>query len=232
VSDFFTLDEDPRSGTRFGKSMKFLYFLISGSFPICRQKLHKHEFGREHAQCRFVDVSKGLPAGKHRRAHEVLVLIGKLYAIEKNTRKLKATEWLALRQGRSRAVINELRCCRDQVLPTVPPSSVLGGALGDLHRQWPRPTRYLERGDLPIDNNPAETPRPFVVGRKGSSRNPACARQPYLLAGRNGPQQRVSVLRRTAPCLPTTVEHFEALLPWNLKAEQLITYGVRILHKQ
>ena len=30
----------------------------------------------------------------------------------------------------------------------------------------------------------------------------------------------------------TTVEHFEALLPWNLEAEQLITYGVRILHKQ
>ena len=139
----------------------------------------------------------------------MLVLIGKLYAIEKNTRKLKATEWLALRQGRSRAVVNELRCCRDQVLPTVPPSSVLGGALGDLHRQWPRPTRYLARGDLPIDNNPAENAKANGV-------------EPYLW------------LRQVLRALPTTttVEHFEALLPWNLEAEQLITYGVRILHKQ
>ena len=48
----------------------------------------------------------------------------------------------------------------------MPPSSALGQALGYLHRQWPRLVGYIARGDLPIDNNPAENAiRPFVVGR-------------------------------------------------------------------
>lgn len=119
-----------------------------------------------HARRRFVDASKVLPAGKRGRAHEALALIGQLYAIEKACRELSDADRLAQRQTRSRAVIDELRRWLDQVLPTVPPSSVLGGALGYLHRQWPRLIRYLERGDLPIDNNPAENAiRPFVVGR-------------------------------------------------------------------
>jgi len=128
-----------------------------------------------HARRRFADASKVLPAGKRGRAHEALALIGKLYAIEKDARERNDAERLAQRQTRSRAVIDELRRWLDQVLPTVPPSSVLGGALGYLHRQWPRLIRYLERGDLPIDNNhvhaacgmkvimpPAETCRPRV----------------------------------------------------------------------
>ncbi|MCK0508447.1 IS66 family transposase [Aromatoleum anaerobium] len=119
-----------------------------------------------HARRRFVEASKVLPAGKRGRAHEALGLIGKLYAIEKACRELNDAERLAQRQTRSRAVLDELRRWLDQVLPTVPPSSVLGGALGYLHRQWPRLIRYIERGDLPVDNNPAENAiRPFVVGR-------------------------------------------------------------------
>ncbi len=120
-----------------------------------------------HARRRFVDASKVLPAGKRGRAHEALVLIGKLYAIEKDRRDLNAVERLAQRQSQSRAVLDELRRWLDKALPTVPPTSVLAGALGYLHRQWPRMIRYRERGDLPIDNNPAENAiRPFVVGRK------------------------------------------------------------------
>ena len=36
-----------------------------------------------------------------------------------------------------------------------------------LYRYWSRLVRYVERGDLPIDNNRVENAiRPFVVGRK------------------------------------------------------------------
>lgn len=36
-----------------------------------------------------------------------------------------------------------------------------------LEHQWPRLLRYIERGDLPIDDNPTENAiRPFVVGRR------------------------------------------------------------------
>lgn len=186
-----------------------------------------------HARRRFVEASKVLPAGKRGRAHEALALIGKLYAIEKDCRELNDAERLAQRQSRSRAVIDDLRRWLDQVLPTVPPTSVLGGALGYLHRQWPRLIRYLERGDLPIDNNPAENAiRPFVVGRKAwlFSDTQAGARASALIyslvetAKANGMEPYLW-LRNALRALPTatTVEHFEALLPWNLKAEQLIT---------
>lgn len=186
-----------------------------------------------HARRRFVDAGKVLPAGKRGRAHEALALIGKLYAIEKGARELNDAERLARRQSRSRAVIDELRRWLDQVLPAVPPTSVLGGALGYLHRQWPRLTRYLERGDLPIDNNPAENAiRPFVVGRKAwlFSDTQAGARASALIYSLVETAKANNVepylwLRHILRALPTatTVEHFEALLPWNLKAEQLIT---------
>ena len=186
-----------------------------------------------HARRRFVDAGNVLPEGKRGRAHEALALIGKLYAIEKEARELSDAERLARRQSRSRAVIDELRRWLDQVLPTVPPSSVLGGALGYLHRQWPRLTRYLERGDLPIDNNPAENAiRPFVVGRKAwlFSDTQAGARASALIYSLVETAKANNVepylwLRHVLRALPTaaTVEHFEALLPWNLKAEQLIT---------
>lgn len=36
-----------------------------------------------------------------------------------------------------------------------------------LDAYWPKLVRYVARGDLPIDNNPAENAiRPFVLGRK------------------------------------------------------------------
>ena len=186
-----------------------------------------------HARRRFVDASKVLPAGKRGRAHEALDWIGKLYAIEKDARALNDTDRLAQRQSRSRPVIDELRRWLDQVLPTVPPSTVLGGALGYLHRQWPRLIGYLQRGDLPIDNNPAENAiRPFVVGRKAwlFSDTPAGARASALIyslvetAKANGIEPYLW-LRQVLRALPTasTVEHFEALLPWNLNAENLIT---------
>ena len=186
-----------------------------------------------HARRRFVDASKVLPAGKRGRAHEALALIGKLYAIERDARELNDAARLAQRQSRSRAVLDELRRWLDQVLPTVPPTSVLGGALGYLHRQWPRLIPYLARGDLPIDNNPAENAiRPFVVGRKAwlFSDTQAGARASALIyslvetAKANGMEPYLW-LRNALRALPTatTVEHFEALLPWNLKAEHLIT---------
>ena len=186
-----------------------------------------------HARRRFVDASKVLPAGKRGRAHEALALIGKLYAIERDARELSDAARLAQRQSRSRAVLDELRRWLDQVLPTVPPTSVLGGALGYLHRQWPRLIPYLARGDLPIDNNPAENAiRPFVVGRKAwlFSDTQAGARASALIYSlvettkANGMEPYLW-LRNALRALPTatTVEHFETLLPWNLKAEHLIT---------
>jgi len=180
-----------------------------------------------HARRRFVDAAKLLPAGKTGRAHEALAFIAKLYAIEKGCRELSVAERGAVRQSRSRAVLDAFRLWLDEVLPTVPPSIALGQALGYLHNQWPRLVRYIARGDLPIDNNPAENAiRPFVIGRKAwlFADTQAGARASALIyslvetAKANGlePYTWLSTVLRELPAA-TSVEHFEALLPWNQK---------------
>ena len=83
------------------------------------------------------------------------------------------------------------------------------------------------------DNNAAENAiRPFVVGRKAwlFSDTQAGARASALLYSLVETTKANNVepylwLRHVLRALPTatTVEHFEALLPWNLNAEQLIT---------
>ena len=81
---------------------------------------------------------------------------------------------------------------------------------------WSMLSRYTEQGYLPIDNNRCENAiRPFVVGRKG-----------WLFcdtpAGANG-LDPYAWLRRVMRDLPaaTTVAEMEALLPWNLHAQDL-----------
>ena len=180
-----------------------------------------------HARRYFVDAAKLIPAGKTGRAHEALAFIAKLYAIEKKCRHMSAAERGAVRQSDSRAVLDALRTWLDAVLPTVPPSVALGKALGYLHNQWPRLQRYIARGDLPIDNNPAENAiRPFVIGRKAwlFSATQAGARASALIyslvetAKANGlePYLWLRTVLRELPAA-TTVEHYEALLPWNQK---------------
>jgi len=49
----------------------------------------------------------------------------------------------------------------------VPPKSAQGKALAYSLNQWPKLTRYLEDGQLNIDNNRAERAiKPFVIDRK------------------------------------------------------------------
>ena len=186
-----------------------------------------------HARRRFVEAARLVPASKTGRAHEALAFIGKLYAIEKDCRGLATAERGAIRQQRSRAVCEALRRWLDEVLPTVPPSTALGQALGYLHHQWPRLVRYVERGDLPIDNNPAENAlRPFVVGRKAwlFADTQAGAHASALIyslvetAKANGLEPYLW-LRNVLRELPaaTTVEHFDTLLPWNQKQAILPT---------
>lgn len=129
-------------------------------------------------------------------------------------------------------MLDELRSWLDRTPPTVPPTSALGQALGYLHRQWPRLVGYVERGDLPIDNNPAENAiHPFVVGRQGwlFADTQAGARSSALIyslvetakANRLEPYLWLRNVLRALPAAQT-VDDFEALLPWNQGPEGLL----------
>lgn len=186
-----------------------------------------------HVRRRFVDATKVQAKGKRGRADQAIAYIGQLYAIERQMRDKTNAERFAARQTRSLPVLVELRRWLDETLPLVPPKTVLGEALAYLHGYWPRLIRYTERGDLPIDNNPAENAiRPFVIGRKAwmFSDTPAGAHASALLyslietAKANG-LEPYTWLRRVLRRLPeaTTADDYEALLPWNLHAVDLAT---------
>ncbi|WJJ95080.1 transposase domain-containing protein [Neopusillimonas aromaticivorans] len=103
-------------------------------------------------------------------------------------------------------------------------------------KYWSKLTRYVERGDLPIDNNRCENAiRPFVVGRKAwlFSESPAGAQASALIyslvetAKANG-REPYTWLRKVLRELPhaKTADEYEALLPWNLDLETLAVEAV------
>jgi hypothetical protein len=115
---------------------------------------------------KFVEATRVQPKGKKGRADEAVALIGKLYGIEKDYKDANDLERFAARQQRSLPVLTELREWLNKTQPTVVPGSALGRALSYMHDYWAKLIRYVERGDLPIDNNRVENAiRPFVIGR-------------------------------------------------------------------
>lgn len=109
------------------------------------------------------------------------------------------------------------------------PQSVLGRAVSYLASNWSKLERYTEAGFLPIDNNAAERAiKPFVIGRKAwlfsdTPKGATASAQIYSLvetAKANG-QEPYTWLRHVLERLPqaSSVEDFEALLPWNCSPE-------------
>jgi transposase len=184
-----------------------------------------------HARRRFVEATRVQPKGKRGRADEAIDLIGRLYGIEREYKDADDDERHVARQTRSVPILGALRAWLDETLPTVPPKTVLGEALAYLHKYWSRLVRYTERGDLPIDNNRCENSiRPFAVGRRRwmFCDTPAGAHASAVIyslietARANG-LEPYTWLRRVMRELPAarSVEAIEALLPWNLHAQDL-----------
>jgi transposase len=185
-----------------------------------------------HVRRRFVEAVKVQPTGKRGRADEAVAMIGKLYRIEREHKDATDAARLLARQQFSLPALTELQAWMEKTLPAVTPKSALGTALSYMRDYWPMLTRYTERGDLPIDNNRAENSiRPFVIGRKAwlFSDTPAGAHSSAVIyslietAKANG-LEPYTWLRRVLRDLPQakTVEDIEALLPWNLRALDLV----------
>ena len=107
------------------------------------------------------------------------------------------------------------------------PQSLLGKAVHYTLGQWPKLIRFLEDGDIPLDNNRCENAiRPFVVGRKGwmfsdTVKGAIASANLFSLvetAKANGvePHAYLSLLFAQLP-YARTADDFEALLPWNTK---------------
>ena len=196
----------------------------------------KHVGCLDHARRRFVKAVQAQHAivGQERGlAPEALVIIRKLYAIEKLARdaKMSAEQRHRLRQEKARAIWDELRAWLDKNLGAVPPRSLTGEAINYLTADWPRLVRYLDDGRVEISNVLCENAiRPFVIGRKNwlFSDTPAGAHASARLysivetAKANGlePYAYLSLIFENLPQATTSAD-IEALMPWNVQPAAL-----------
>ena len=101
-------------------------------------------------------------------AEECLRYFAALYEIEREAREKKLTAHgrLHLRQQRAKPVAEALRQWLTRQRGQVPDGSATRKAIDYSLGRWAALTRYLEDGDLPIDNNHVENRiRPVALGK-------------------------------------------------------------------
>ena len=120
-----------------------------------------------HVRRKFIEAQKIQVKGKTGKADWAINHIQKLYRIEKAIKDQTATEKQLARQQQAQQLLDELKVWLDKSVNQVPPKSAIGKAVGYSLRQWPKLVRYIDHGNLNIDNNRAERAiKPFVIGRK------------------------------------------------------------------
>lgn len=147
-----------------------------------------------HARRYFDQAQKNDP----KRAEQALILIQKLYKIEREAREdnLSHTQRKVLRAEKAVPVLDKLKIWLDQNLLETLPKSPIGEAIAYSLRRWNKLRVYTQDGRLEIDNNLAENSiRPIALGRKN-----------FLFAGSHAGAKRAAMLYSfTATCKRTGV---------------------------
>ena len=135
-----------------------------------------------------------------------------------------AEEKYQARQQHAQPLLDEYKAWLDKSAQHVPPQITIGKAITYSLNQWPKLIRYLENGNLNIDNNRAERAvKPFVIGRKNwmfsNTKNGAHASAVLYsiceTAKANGlmPFDYLKYLLEQLAHKPTDLDY---LLPWNV----------------
>ncbi len=99
------------------------------------------------------------------RAHHVLAAVEKLYEVERATKEQPAEVRCQSRKEHAAPVLTDLKYWLDD--QDLLPKSLIGQAATYTRNQWTALNRYIEDGDLSIDNNLAERyMKPIAIGRK------------------------------------------------------------------
>ena len=119
-----------------------------------------------HARRRFFECQEGFP----KESKKVLDWIDGLYAVEKEAKAKRiegCSEHFALRNSKSKPIIEKLKDWLDNESSLYAPSEGLGKAITYLRNQWEGLTRFLEDPRIPLDNNLSERMlRRIGIGRK------------------------------------------------------------------
>jgi transposase len=139
------------------------------------------------------------------RAHHALAIISRLYEVERAAKDRDTVKRQSLREEHSRPLLSDLKTWLDQEVFL--PKSLTGKAATYTLNQWDALNRYLEDGNLSIDNNAAERAmRPVAIGRKN-----------WLFVGSQQAGRRAAVLMTLiASCKANCVE------PWAWLRDVLI----------
>jgi transposase len=150
-------------------------------------------------------------------AGEALELYGALYGVEREAQDagLDAQGRRQLRQEKGKPVAEALHAWLERKLVQVPEGSATAKAIGYSLRRWSALTRYLDDGDLPIDNNWLENRiRPIALGRSnwlfaGSARagRRAAVVMSLIQSARLNGHDPYAYLRDVLERLPLTPEH-------------------------
>src|SRR3954452_1540218 len=119
-----------------------------------------------HVRRRFYELAA---AGAAPIATEALERITKLYAIEKDIRGRNADERCAVRQERSRPIIDDLEPWLRAKLALISQKTKLAEAIRYALSRWNGLTYFLEDGRIEIDSNVVErSVRPIALNRKNA----------------------------------------------------------------
>lgn len=162
-------------------------------------------------------------------AADALARIASLYAIEAEIRGTSAENRRAVREVRSRPIVEALHVWLQQQVPRLPGSSDLTKAMRYALRHWEGLTAFLDDGRIEMDTNVVERAiRPVTLNRKnalfagsdGGARHWAIATTLIGTAKLNGVEPMAwltDVLERIVSGR-TKANELDSLLPWNWKA--------------
>ncbi len=176
-----------------------------------------------HARRKFKEAEIAQPKGKTGKANMALNHIQKLYRLEIALKDKTTDEKYQARQEKAKPLLAQFYQWLEKA--NVPPKTALGKAIQYCKNQWHKLSRYIEDGDLNIDNNRAERAvKPFVIGRKNwlFSNTANGARASAMLysmietAKSNG-LIPFDYLRHCLEQLSKPEVYINELLPWNVK---------------
>lgn len=120
-----------------------------------------------HWRRKFFEIAKSSQKKKGLIAHEALDQIQKLYAIEAEINALSEAERLAIRQAKSKPIVEALKDTLQTLYPKLSPKSATALAIDYGLSRWSSFTLFLDHPSVALDNNAAERAmRPVAVGRK------------------------------------------------------------------
>src|ERR1700677_2054866 len=126
----------------------------------------KLAFCWSHVRRRFYELAA---AGSAPIASETLERIAGLYAVEKEIRGRSAEERRAVRQDRSRPIVDELEPWLRSKLTLISQKTKLAEAIRYALSRWDGLTRFLDNGCIEIDSNVVERSiRPIALNRKNA----------------------------------------------------------------